>query len=126
VYISFTEIWFAPSSLEMQRMKFLLWLRKKCIAAGYENVRLWSRSVIAKPGDASDHVILVECANEAEYFRLLPTIAGLCSGMQKRFVEAGGIKWAEGLFSDAVSPVSNSNVDSGLCETSRSRDLTLP
>lgn len=94
-------------------MKFLIWLRKKCVSAGYKNVRLLGRSTIAKPGDASDYLIVVECADQDEYFRLLPVISGLCSGMQKRFVEAGGIKWGESLFSDVVPSVGAAAVDHG-------------
>jgi hypothetical protein len=105
MYISFTEVWFAQSSAEIQRMKFLLWLRRKCVDAGYDNVRLLGRSPIAKPADASDYVIVAECKNDAEYFRLLPVIAELCAGMQKRFIEAGGVKWGESIFFDAVAPL---------------------
>ena len=104
MYISFTEIWFNQSSSEVQRMKFLLWLRRKCKEAGYDNVRLLGRSPIGKPADASDYVIVCECANDAEYFRLLPVIAELCEGMQKRFIEAGGIKWGESIFFDVAPP----------------------
>jgi hypothetical protein len=103
MYISFTEIWFNQSSAELQRMKFLLWLRRKCVDAGYENVRLLGRSPVGKPSDASDYVIVAECQDETEYFRLLPVIAKLCSGMQKRFIEAGGVKWGESIFFDVVS-----------------------
>jgi hypothetical protein len=105
MYLSFTEIWFNQSFTEMQRMKFLVWLRRKCLDAGYCNVRLLGRSAIAKPADASDYVIAAECENEAEYFRLLPVIAQLCAGMPKRFIEAGGTKWGESIFFDVVKPL---------------------
>ena len=104
--ISFTEIWFSQASSEMQRMKLLIWLRSKCIEAGYQNVRILGRSVIAKPADASDYVISAECRDQDEYHRLLSVIAELTEGMQKRFIEAGGIKWGESIFFDVVAPKS--------------------
>jgi hypothetical protein len=112
MHISFTEIWFDQSHSETQRMKFLLWVRRKCADAGYSNVRLLGRSPIAKPADASDFVISVECENESEYFRLLPVIAGLCEGMPKRFTEAGGRKWGESMFFDVVAPLRVTQPDS--------------
>ncbi len=102
MFISFTEIWFSQSSSEIQRMKFLLWLRRKCVEASYKNVRILGRSMIGKPADASDYVIIAECSDQEEYFRLLDVIAGLTKGMQKRFIEAGGIKWGESIFIDLV------------------------
>lgn len=115
--VSITEIWFLQSSAEMQRMKFLVWLRSKCVAAGYDNVRLWGRSVIGKPADASDYALVVECTDDAKYYQLLPTIAQMCSGMQKRFVEAGGLKWGESLFVDAAPPLS------GLCSEATHEEM---
>ena len=101
--ISFTEIWFSQASSEIQRMKLLIWLRSKCIEAGYQNVRVLGRSVVAKPADASDYVISAECRDQEEYFRLLSVIAELTEGMQKRFIESGGIKWGESIFFDVVA-----------------------
>ncbi|HEX8089269.1 MAG TPA: hypothetical protein VF762_10475 [Blastocatellia bacterium] len=104
MFISFTEIWFSQTSAEMQRMKLLVWLRAKCIDAGYKNVRVLGRSVIAKPADASDYVIVAECETQQDYFRLLDVIAELTEGMQKRFIDAGGLKWGESIFFDLIEP----------------------
>lgn len=110
MHVSVTEIWFLQSSTQVQRMKFLLWLRRQCLAAGYDCVRLLGRSPVAKPPDASDYVMVVECADDQQYYRLLPTIAKLCSGIRERFIAAGGIKWGEGLFFDVAPPMSASSI----------------
>lgn len=102
--MSFTEIWFSHASSEAQRMKLLLWLRRKCEQAGYVGVRILGRSTVAKPADASDYVLVAECHDLAEYFRLLEAIQKLTAGMQKRFIESGGIKWGESIFHDVVPP----------------------
>jgi hypothetical protein len=102
MFVSFTDIWFSQDSSEFQRVKFLLWLRAKCRKAGYERVRLMGRSTIAKPADASDYALVVECRDRQQYFELLGVIAGLTQGMQERFIRAGGVKWGESLFCDLV------------------------
>lgn len=94
-------------------MKFLVWLRRKCVEAGYQNIRLLGRSVIAKPAEASDYVIVAECQSQVDYFRLLEVIAGLTSGMQQRFITAGGVKWGESVFFDLIECKSHPGAAAG-------------